>query len=560
IETNTFSANREKLSKFGLESEVEAINRAGVSIARKAVGEDAYVVGAIGAIGGVRRNRPPSRIKKDYTQQIYALLDSGVDGLMLETFFDLEEMLLALEIAKKQSNLPVICQFAIDEIGRTQDGYSITDAFQSLVSHGADIVGFNCRSGPNGILRLMEKMDPLESVPYSVFPNAGMPDYVEGKFTYTATPQYFAENALRFADLGARLIGGCCGTTPEHIAAIAKAIHQYKPNPQRFIEETTEQAVHEAASVFINPVQALQEPVDVPNEPNLLELVKGRHTIIVELDPPRDLNISKFMLGCEALKNAGADAVTMADNSLAVTRMSNVALGYLAKQQFGIRPLLHLACRDRNLIGIQSHLMGLHALGMNHVLAITGDPVSNGDLPTASSVFDLTSTEVIRMIKQLNQGIAFSGKPLKEKANFIIGGALPNFKHIEKGVQRLEKKISAGADYIMTQLVYDHKQIEKLYECTRHLQVPVFVGIMPLTNGRNAEFLHNEAPGIQIPEDVRRRMANLTGEEGRQAGLEIARELIDTTMKYFHGIYLATPFLNYELTVELTQYVREKSN
>jgi methionine synthase I (cobalamin-dependent)/5,10-methylenetetrahydrofolate reductase len=573
IETNTFSANREKLSKYGLEHEVEAINRAGVELARKAVGSDAYVVGAIGSIrAGKRKNVRTAKVKDDLRQQIEILLDTEVDGLLLESFSELDEMLLALKIIRKLSTIPVICQFATEGTGTTHDGVPMNEAFDKLKQNGADVVGFNCRSGPNGLLRAMEKAALSgQSLPFSVFPNAGIADYVDGRFTYTATPGYFAETALKFADLGARIIGGCCGTTPEHIAYMAKALNGYQPDStliDRLLlsAETSNNQTRKTQELMDSLGGANQaslivaEPLPAAVEPNLVDIVKQRHTVIVELDPPRDLDIEKFMKGAHALKEAGVDALTMADNSLAVTRMSNMALGYLVKEQTGLRPLIHIACRDRNMIGTQSHLMGLHALNIDHVLAVTGDPAKFGDLPGSSSVYDLTSFEIIRMIKQLNEGIAFSGKPLKKKAKFIVGAAFnPNVKYLEKAVQRLERKIEAGADYIMTQPVYDAKLIERIYETTKHLSTPIFLGIAPLASGGNAEYLHNEVPGIQLSDEVRQRMSDLKGEAGRAMGVTIAKELLDAAMPYFNGIYIMTPFLSYEMSVELTKYVWEKS-
>ncbi|MCZ8511417.1 bifunctional homocysteine S-methyltransferase/methylenetetrahydrofolate reductase [Paenibacillus filicis] len=559
IETNTFSANREKLSKYGLEQEVEAINRAGVALARQAVGPDAYVVGAIGSIrAGKRKNVRTAKVKEDLRQQIEVLTDTAVDGILLESFYDLEELLIAVKLIRRISTLPVICQFASEGTGTTQDGIALQDAFHMLLDSGADVVGFNCRSGPVGLLRSLEKVAGMnEAPPFSVFPNAGIPDYVDGRYTYAATPQYFGETAKRFADLGARIVGGCCGTTPEHIAAMASALEGYIPNPEALMQLETASGVTETIRVVREPSPAAVKETD---EPNLVELAKRRHTVIVELDPPRDLDIAKFMEGAQALKHAKVDALTMADNSLAVTRMSNLALGSLVKERTGIRPLIHIACRDRNMIGTQSHMMGLHALGIDHVLAVTGDPARFGDLPGSSSVYDLTSFEIIRMIKQLNEGVAFSGKPLKKKANFVIGAAFnPNVKYLDKAVQRLERKIEAGADYIMTQPVYNAELIERIYEATKHLSVPIFLGIMPLASGNNAEYLHNEVPGIQLSDEVRRRMQGLKGEEGRAMGVQIARELLDTAMAYFNGIYLMTPFLAYEMTVQLTNYVWEKA-
>ncbi|MBM7563515.1 bifunctional homocysteine S-methyltransferase/methylenetetrahydrofolate reductase [Paenibacillus sacheonensis] len=551
IETNTFSANLASLTHYGLDSEVEAINRAGVQIARGAVGSDAYVVGAVGSIrAGKRKNISVAQLDDLFRQQINALLTAGVDGIMLETFYDLEEALLALRIVRSLSETPVICQFAVEKEAVTLDGKPIASAFESLRLEGADVVGFNCRSGPNGILRAIDSINAEVKLPLSVFPNAGIPDYVDGKYQYTSTPEYFAESARKFADRGARIIGGCCGTTPEHVAAIAAALDGYLPrpvDPSELLQPYSERII-------------VRDERPAATEPTIVDLVKERHTVIVELDPPRDLAIQKFIEGAKALKAIKADAVTMADNSLAVTRMSNIALASLVQQQVGIRPLVHIACRDRNLIGTQSHMMGLDALGIDHVLAVTGDPARFGDLPDSSSVYDLTSFEMIRMIKQLNEGVAFSGKALKQKANFITGAAFnPNVKYLDKAIARLEKKIETGADYIMTQPVYDKELIVRIAETTKHLQVPIFIGIMPLASGRNAEYLHNEVPGIQLSDEVRKRMAGLEGEAGRAEGVRIAEELLDTAMEYFNGIYLITPFMFYDMTVKLTDYVWQKT-
>ena len=603
IETNTYSAQRWKLEKYGLGAKAEQINGAGAAVARQAAGDRAYVLGAIGPFRtGPGKGAPGADVRRDYEEQIGALLGAGVDGLLLETFYDLGELELALALIRRRSDLPVICQFAVDDVARTSDGVPLDEAFRRLIGAGADAVGFNCRGGPNALMRALAGLPDL-GVPFTVFPNAGLPDFVDGKIVYAASPEYFGANARPFADLGARLIGGCCGTTPAHIAAVAAALEGYVPGtgaaasapgrtepvaeeggtaPDRRAETirpaasagtgAADRGAEAAASAGTHPDRPAVRSEetgegapgganpDVPGEPTLVELVRRRHTVIVELDPPRDLDIGKFMTGAAALKRAQADALTMADNSLAVTRMSNMALAALVKERVGIRPLVHIACRDRNLIGTQSHLMGLHALGIDHVLAVTGDPARFGDLPGSSSVYDVTSFEIIRMIKQLNEGVAFSGKPLKQRSRFVVGAAFnPNVKHLDKAIQRLEKKVAAGADYIMTQPVYDPALIERIARDTRHIPVPIFLGIMPLASGRNAEFLHNEVPGIQLSDRIRERMNGLEGPEGRREGLAIARELLDVAMEHFNGIYLITPFLLYEMTIELTAYVREKA-
>lgn len=568
IETNSFSANYYKLSKLGLESQVEEINRAAVRIAREAAGEQVYVAGAVGSIlGGKRLNVTDGELARYYEQQMSVLLTEGTDALLLETFYELEEMRLALRLARKLTERPVICQFGVDQLGRTLDGYTIEEAFHILNQEGADVLGFNCHSGPNGIMSVMSRLDGPLTFPLSVFPNAGLADYVDGEYIYGASPDYFGDCAVSFADLGARLIGGCCGTTPEHIAATARALRDYKATP--LTEGKPLPKVKERLEIRERAVSSRGETTNAApacscgeehTERSITELVSERHTIIVELDPPRDLDISKFMEGAAALKEAGVDALTLADNSLAVTRMSNMALGHLIKTQIGLRPLIHIACRDRNLIGTQSHMMGFDALGIDHVLAVTGDPARFGDLPGASSVYDTTSFEIIRMIKQLNEGIAFSGKPLKQKARFVVGAAFnPNVKHLHKAVERLEKKIASGADYIMTQPVYDRELIVRIKEATAHLDIPIFIGIMPLASGKNAEYLHNEVPGIQLSEEVLDRMRGLQGEEGRAMGVEIAKELLDTAMDHFNGIYLMTPFMFYEMNVALTKYVQERT-
>jgi homocysteine S-methyltransferase len=560
IETNTFSATREKLSRYGLEDRVRDINRAAVAIARQAIGADAWIAGSVGSIrASVRRPMETAALESDFREQIEALLEERVDALILETFADLDEMLLALGVVREiDPSVPVICQLTVEDALRTRSGVPLMDAFERVLDAGGDVVGFNCRSGPHGMLRSLRALPPGWEAPVSVFPNAGIPDFVDGQYTYQATPEYFADSALKFAALGARIIGGCCGTTPAHIAAMAAAIREAEAKVPHAPEDTVK--VEPVIAVIEGAKSGAHRDIADGGRPSLVELVRERHTVIVELDPPKDLNIDSFMQGAAALHRAGVDAVTLADNSLAVTRMSNMALGSLLKERIGARPLVHIACRDRNLIGTQSHLMGLHALGIDHVLAVTGDPSRFGDLPGASSVYDLTSFEMIRMIKQLNEGIAFSGKPLKQSARFVVGAAFnPHVKYFDRAIERLEKKIASGADFIMTQPVYDAELIRKIAGATRHLSVPIFIGIAPLASGGNAEYLHNEVPGIQLSDEVLRRMKGLKGAEGRREGVRIAKELLDAALPLFNGIYLMTPFMAYEMTVELTEYVRHKT-
>ncbi|MGI6649795.1 MAG: bifunctional homocysteine S-methyltransferase/methylenetetrahydrofolate reductase [Bacillota bacterium] len=602
IETNTFGANRNALSRYGLEHLSYRINWKAAVIAREAVGEDAWVVGSISSItGGGIRDVKMAGYATQFAEQAEALLAGGVDGIILETFLDLEELLLALTTLRPLTALPIIAQLACLEVGRTRDGYSLAEAFTCLDRAGADVVGLNCRLGPAEMLRSLEQTVVPEGMLLSIFPNAGRLGVTDGEYAYTSSPEYLAEKARHFREQGVRLIGGCCGTTPAHIQAVAEALCGLAPlprvNPDRGVlrDEKAEQTDAPGYSGQPDQLGGPSQPVQIgelgrldcpdsvrliylpgtaglvqPSRPlttissppalTIVDKVRQGPTVIVEFDPPKDLEVEGYLRGAANLQDAGADAITMADNSLAQTRMSNMALGAIVKQKLGIDPLIHLTCRDRNLIGQQSHLMGLHALGLHQVLVITGDPARFGDLPGASSVFDVNSFDLIRMVKQLNEGISFSGNRLQQRAKFVVGAAFnPHVPKFENALRRLEKKIEAGADYIMTQPVYDVAMIELIYESTKHLNIPIFIGIMPLTSSRNAEFLHNEVPGIRLTDAARERMRQYTGEAARQEGVAMAKELVEAAQQYFQGIYLITPFAYHEMTAELTRFAKKKA-
>lgn len=398
------------------------------------------------------------------------------------------------------------------------------------------------------MIRSLEEVPLPKNAYISAYPNASLPDYVDGRFVYQSEPSYFEDSALALRAQGARLIGGCCGTSPDHIVAIAKAVKNLKPITKKTLRKK-ESPIH------------IKDPF-IQRDEHLHEMVQRRSSVIVELDPPKKLNIERFLAGAKALKEAGIDALTMADNSLASPRISNMAMGSILKQQMNLRPLVHITCRDRNLIGLQSHLMGLHSLGIDQLLAVTGDPTKVGDFPGATSVYDLSSFELIQLIKQFNEGISFSGKPLGQKTSFSVAGAFnPNVRHLDKAVQRLEKKISYGADYFITQPLYCERQILDVYEATKHLKTPIYIGIMPLISSRNAEFLHNEVPGIKLTDQIRNRMALVSDDplKSQLEGIAIAKSLIDAAMELFNGIYLITPFMRYEITVELTEYIQDKT-
>ena len=551
IETNTFGANALSLSKYNLEREAETLNARGVEIARKAAGSRAYVAGAVGPARGLPQEEYTEEdYRRVYREQISAIAEGGADAVILETFLRLDELQGALAICRDVCDLPVICQLAVDQYGQIDDGFGVVEAFDQLRAAGADVVGVNCRSGPKGLLDALAPVPLAENLVLSAFPNAGSPVYVDGRFIYEATPEYFATSALRLRDQGVRLIGGCCGTMPEHVRAMAQALEGREVVTRKKVVPVEVQASPRA----VRPVRPVQAPPAV--EPTIIDLVRKRVTVIVELDPPRDLDHAPIVRGAKALKAAGADALTMADNSLAVTRISNMAVGQIVKEEAGIRPLLHITCRDRNLASLQSQVLGLHALGIDHVLAVTGDPVKFGDQPGASNVYDVSSFELIRLIKQMNEGVGFSGRPLNGKTGFSVAAAFdPNGPNLERRIRRLERKIEAGADMIMTQPLFDRHQARALHEATRDTGVPILPGVMPLVSDGNTEFLHNEVPGFVVPDEIRARMARAgRGRKARREGVAIAREIIESVLTYFNGLYLITPFNRYPMTVELTKY------
>ncbi|MBU3570524.1 bifunctional homocysteine S-methyltransferase/methylenetetrahydrofolate reductase [Priestia aryabhattai] len=547
IQTNTYAANYQKLARYGLEDSVKDINVAGVKLAKQAAKDQAYVVGTLGGIRSFQKNAISlEEVKRSIREQMFWLLNEGVDGLLFETYYDFEELKTVLTLARKETDKPIITHVSLHDIGVLQDGRPLADALKELEELGADVVGLNCRLGPYHMIQSLEEVPLPDRAFLSAYPNASLPAYVEGKLEYETNEDYFVESARLFREQGVRLIGGCCGTTPAHVRAMSSALKDLPPITSKVVK--------------MRPAVTVQER-EQQDKPHMHEIVQKRRSVIVELDPPKQLGPTKFLEGAKALDKVGVDAITLADNSLASPRISNLAMATLMQQETKARPLIHITCRDRNLIGLQSHLMGLHTLGMNQVLAITGDPSKVGDFPGATSVYDLSSFDLISLIAQFNEGLSYSGKPLGQKTNFSIAAAFnPNVRHLDRAVQRLEKKIDCGAHYFITQPLYSTKQIEEVYEATKHLTTPVYIGIMPLTSARNARFIHHEVPGIKLSEDILERM-DATGNDrirGEVEGLAIAKNLIDTAYELFDGIYLITPFMRYEMTEILTRYIHDK--
>ena len=547
IQTNTYGANSIKLARYGLESKVIEINEAAIAIAKKAATKGKqFIVGSIGGIRGVRKSDLTlEEILISVEQQAKVLINGDLDGLLLETYYDFEELTETIKMIRSLTNIPIIAQVSMHEPGVLQNGLKLNDALEQLEQLGANIVGVNCRLGPFHTIQALEGVDLPKSAFLSAAPNASLLDIEEGRVIYESEVDYFARAAVELRNQGVRLIGGCCGTTPKHIEAVKKQLKNLKPIENKVIKQERDILIQE-------PEPNYEEPLHLK--------VKRERSVIVELDTPRHLEIEGFIEGAKKLYNAGADIIMMADNSLASPRISNVALGSILKLHHGIRVMPHLTCRDRNLIGLQSHLMGLNALGMNDILTITGDPTKVGDFPGATSVYDVSSMELISLIKNLNEGISFSGKTLRKKANFSVAAAFnPNVRVLDRAVARLEKKIEHGADYFISQPVYSKEKIIEIYESTKHLEAPIYIGIMPLTSFRSAEFLHHEVPGIKLSDEVLERMKACNGEKDLEAaeGVAIAKELLETATKYFNGIYLITPFLRYDMTLKLMEYTKQ---
>jgi homocysteine S-methyltransferase len=546
IETNTFGANFTKLAAIGLDKKVRDINLHGARLARHALeGRDLFVAGSVGPLARVKgeeRELTPEETKVIFREQCQALADGGVDLFILETFSDLAQLKIALQVTG-ETGLPVIACMAFMEGGRTAGGVEAEKAAMELAEAGAGIIGANCGAGPLEILRNIRRMAKVTDLPLAAFPNSGFPEYVDGRYIYRATPEYFSAMALEMAGSGAGLIGGCCGTTPEHIRRIAEKLLSVRP-------------VARVAPMRVATVE--ERPVSGERNEGFLALWGKKRIVTVELDPPHGLDCANVLAGSRALMEAGADAINLAENPLARVRMGNIALGSRIQQEVGIEVIVHITCRDRNLLGLHSELMGASLLGIRSILAVTGDPARLGDQAGASSVFDLNSFGLIKLLCDLNAGVNGQGNTIGQGTGFFIGCAFnPNTSKMAAQVSRLAKKVACGARFAQTQPIYDVASLDEMLELTAPLGIPVLPGILPLVSERNCEFLHNEVPGIVIPEEVRERMRGKDKETGVKEGLAIAREFIAGVRDRVGGFYLIPPFGKYEIAEELITFIKE---
>jgi methionine synthase / methylenetetrahydrofolate reductase(NADPH) len=582
IETNSFGANRAKLEAYNLGDRVREINMRAVKLAREArevSGQSVFVAGAVGPSG--RPLQAPdehrlSELRTIFREQVNALQDGGADLLILETFSNLAELRQAI-LAAKESGLPIIAQMSFYEDGHTLSGQSAARVAAVLSDLGVDVIGANCSVGPAATFDVLEEMiaeanrhqDGLKSAThlFSAQPNAGLPTRIDNRFFYVSTPDYFADYALRFAKAGVRLIGGCCGTTPHHIAAMRKALDEQYGVRDSLATGTPENLVHTKPAVVSNGqatiARLLEEEVILPQQGSTTrlqeKLAAGEFVVSVELDPPKGLNPAKILEGAALLQEAGVDCINIADSPMARVRMSCIALARLIQDHLGIETIIHFTTRDRNLMALQSELLGAHALGIRNILALTGDPLRVGDYPNTTGVWDLDSVGLIQSIRGMNEGHDAAGSSIGAKSSFHIGAALNLNMTDEQADQEIEKyrrKIDAGAQFIMTQPIYELARLLRFLDRAGKPPIPMILGCIPLHSSRHAEFLHNEVPGITIPDDVRARM-RAAGDHGHEEGLKLSQELLTAARGMVQGVYLMPSYGRYDVVESLTRSLKK---
>ncbi len=560
IETNSFGATRHKLQPYGLESRLRDINFAAARIAREAAGEDVFVAGAVGPLGlRIEPYGPTSfdEAKDLYKEQIAGLLEGGVDLFILETFSELAAIEQAIRAVRELSDLPIIAQMTIQMDGNTTFGTSPEAFTVRLDNLGADVIGLNCGMGPNHVLTALEKMRGVTTKNLSAQPNAGLPRDVQGRQFYMGSPEYMATFAKRFVQAGARFVGGCCGTTPTHIKLIADSIRSISPRQQVF-------ALSAAAKV--TELTPSDVTVVSPEERSNWSRKIARREFVtsVEVLPPKGCDAQKTLESIALLKDAGVDAVNIPDGPRAQTRMSAQATAVLVEQKVGIEAVLHYCCRDRNLLGMMSDLLGAAALGLHNLLIITGDPPKMGPYPDATAVFDIDSIGLTNMANKLNHGLDLGNNPIGLPTAFSIGvGVNPGAVNLEEEIRRFEWKVEAGAEYAITQPVFDTEQLRTFLEKISHVKIPIVAGIWPLVSFRNAEFLHNEVPGVNVTPEILERMrvaSENSKEKAREEGIAIARESLLEVKDIIAGVQVSAPFGNVRYALQVFDVLDEFSS
>ncbi len=540
IETNTFGANRVKLAPFGLGDSVKAINTQGAKIARQAAREQAFVAGSIGPLG--IRIEPWGKTGVDeaeayFREQVEGLLEGGVDLFVLETFHDVNEIAAAIRAVRGLSDLPIVAQVTTEEDGNTLDGAPPEAFVPQLEALGATLIGVNCSVGPAGMLETIERMSRVAHVPLSAQPNAGRPREIEGRNIYLSSPEYVASYARRFVTNGVRLVGGCCGTTPEHIREIKLAVRALTIAAGPALTATGRKGVAPA------PAAPAVDPVPRPAKSRLGNaLARQEFVVSVELIPPRGHDAAALVEQARQLRIHGVDFVNIPDGPRATARLSALAASLVVRQQAGIEPILHYACRDRNLLGMQSDLLGAHSMGIRNLLIVTGDPPRIGDYPDATAVYDVDSIGLTNVVARLNRGMDIGEQSIGQPTAFHIGVALnPGALDVAAELRRFEYKVQAGAEFAITQPVFDAAAFGAVLRQIGGTPIPILAGIMPLESLRHAEFMANEVPGVQVPAAVVERMRRAEN-DGRAAaeGILIAREVASEIRPLVQGLQIST--------------------
>jgi methionine synthase / methylenetetrahydrofolate reductase (NADH) len=555
LETNTFGANRMRLAAFGLGEKLQAINRAGVKLAREAARDTAFVAGAVGPLGtNIEPLGPTSfaEARSIFREQVETLVEADVDLLVLETFYNLDELREAIFAAREVAgpDMVIVGQVTIDDFGNLRSGADTETFTKRLDEWPVDVIGANCSAGPKVMLETIEKMMLYSKKPMSAMPNAGHPQRVEGRNIYLCSPEYMSQYARRFLWAGVKIIGGCCGTTPEHIKLVRSEARSLQPGQAHMATPVVETLGTE------KPVQKMSK-IAVKDKSQLgAKLAAGKFVSFVEILPPRGVDASKEIAGAALCKQHGIDCINVPDGPRASARMSSQVTCQLIQREAGIEAVNHFCCRDRNILGIQSELLGGHAAGVRNLICITGDPPRMGPNLNATAVFDVDAIGLVNIVNNLNHGLDISGSPMGSQTALLLGvGANPGALNMDEEIHRFELKVEAGAEYAVTQPVFDLDLLERFLKLTERFRIPVICGIWPLTSFRNAEFMVNELR-VPVPEHFMERMRKVdNADKARAEGVAIAREMTMRVRQMVQGVQLSAPFGRYQMAIDVAEAI-----
>lgn len=555
IETNTFGANRMRLAAHGLDNKIDQINAAGVEIARKAAGDTALVAGAIGPLPHKtppHGDLPEKEAIDILAQHIDLVVKAGVDLLLLETVPTIEQLSLMARVARDRVgvDVPIIGQLTFDMANKSTLDSQLDTLVSMADEYDLNAVGANCSHGPDVYLPLVEQLAERTDRPIAVMPNAGEPRMIDGRQIYLATPDFFGVYTKRFLRAGARIVGGCCGTTPAHIESAAEQIGRFQ----------SDQAAKPTSTITVKDnVKESVEPVPFAERSTLASKIGTPFVVSIELDPPKGAEPFKVLDQVRECRDAGIDAINIGDGPRATARMSPIPMAALIQREVGgIETIVHFCCRDRNVLGMQADMLGADALGLHNMVIITGDPPKVGNYPFMTGVFELDSIAAVKMAQNLNRGLDFAGNTIKGKTQLVTAvGAEPGNPNQEREIDRYRQKVEAGAEFLMTQPVYHSKQLRQFLDRTAEWRVPILLGILPLASLKNAEFLQNEVPGIEIPDDIMKRMrAAPSGDAARSEGIKIAQEALMEAREWIDGTYIMPPFNRHDVALEIVEVLK----